>query len=72
MSAFLDAAIGAIRFVYSFLVGDDLLVAVVMLLALVATAVTVRVGINAWWLVPLLAAIMTGVSLWRRRAYARR
>jgi hypothetical protein len=68
----MDAAGGSVRFVYVFLVGDDLLAALVMLAALVATAVMVRAGINAWWLVPLLAVVMTGVSLWRRRAYARR
>jgi hypothetical protein len=71
MNAVLDSAAGPARFVYAFLVGDDLLVAVVMLAALIATSVMVRGGINAWWLVPLLAVVMTGVSLWRRRAYRR-
>jgi hypothetical protein len=72
MNAVMDAAGGSVRFVYAFLVGDDLLVAVVMLAALIATAVMVRAGVNAWWLVPLLAVVMTGVSLWRRRAYGSR
>jgi hypothetical protein len=72
MNAILDAAADLLRFVYGFLVGDDLLAAVVMLAALILTAVMVRTGINAWWLVPLLAVVTTGVSLWRRRAYARR
>jgi hypothetical protein len=72
MNAVLTAAAGLVRFVYGFLVGDDPLVAAVMLVALVATALIVRAGFNAWWLVPLLAVVMTGVSLWRRRAYARR
>ena len=57
---------GVGRFFYRFLVGDDWVVAAVMLLALVATAVMVAGGINAWWLVPPLAVVMTGVSLLRR------
>ena len=60
--------VGLGRFAYGFVVGDDWLVAVVMLLALVATGVMVANGVNAWWLVPALAVTMTGVSLWRRAA----
>ena len=66
MSAVIGAGAGLGRFLYGFLVGDDWRVAVVMLLALAATAVMVGNGINAWWLTPLLAVVMTGVSLWRR------
>ena len=60
------AAVG--RFFYRFVVGDDWSVAVVMLLALAVTAVLIANGIDAWWLVPPLAVVMTGVALWRRRA----
>ena len=59
-------AIAVGRFFYNFVVGDDWLVAVVMLLGLVATAAMAAAGINAWWLVPPLAVVMTGVSLLRR------
>ena len=62
------AAVG--RFFYRFVVGDDWSVAAVMLLALAATAALVGKQINAWWLVPALAVVMTGVSLWRRRGSA--
>jgi hypothetical protein len=65
-----DAIVGLARFVYGFLVGDDWTVALGMLVALVATGAMVGAGINAWWLVPLLAAVMTGISLWRRRVAA--
>jgi len=54
------------RFLYKFLVGDDLLVAVVMLAALALSGVLVRARIDAWWLVPPAAVLMTAVSLRRR------
>jgi hypothetical protein len=59
------AAIGIARFIYRFIVGDDWTVALVLLLALAATGVLVTHGISAWWLVPLLAIVMTGISLRR-------
>jgi hypothetical protein len=60
------AAVG--RFFYSFVVGDDWIVAAVILLALGITALLIANGIDAWWLVPPLAVVMTGVALWRRSA----
>ena len=62
--------LGVARFIYRFIVGDDWTVAVVMLLALAATAAMVGNRLDAWWLVPVLAVVMTGVSLRRRRAAA--
>jgi hypothetical protein len=62
---------GVARFVYGYVVGDDLLLAVVMMLALVATALLVGRGVNAWWLVPVLAVAMTALNLVRRGAPAR-
>ena len=56
------------RFLYGFVVGDDWTVAAVMLLALVITAELIANGIDAWWLVPPLAVLMTGVALRRRSA----
>jgi hypothetical protein len=58
------------RFLYKFLVGDDLTVAFVMVAALAVTGLLVRGHLEAWWLVPLLAVLMTAVSL-RRRAVPR-
>jgi hypothetical protein len=55
-------------FFYRFVVGDDPGVAVVMLLSLGVTAALLARAINAWWLVPPTAVMMTGASLWRRRA----
>ena len=67
MNAVVRLAVGVGRFAYDFVVGDDLTVAVVVLLALVVTAVAVGQGVDMWWLVPAVAVLMTGVSLWRRR-----
>jgi hypothetical protein len=64
-----SGAVGVARFLYRFVVGDDWRVAVAMVLALAATGLLVRDGISAWWLVPVLAIVMTGVSL-RRSARA--
>ncbi len=60
----LPVAVG--RFLYGFVVGDDWTVAVVMVLALALTGLLVSIGIDAWWLVPPLAVVMTGIALWRR------
>lgn len=57
-----------IVFFYRFVVGDDPTVAVVMLLSLGVTGALVARGINAWWLVPPTAVVMTAASLWRRGA----
>jgi hypothetical protein len=59
------------KFLYGYVVGDDLMLAVVMILALVATGLLVRAGVNAWWVVPPVAVIMTGVDLVRRGAIQR-
>jgi hypothetical protein len=63
----LSGAVGVGRFLYRFIVGDDWTVAVVMLLALAATGLLVADGISVSWLVPLLAIVMTGISLRRSR-----
>jgi hypothetical protein len=65
MRVVLSAATGVARFLYRFIVGDDWTVAAVMLLGLVATALLTAQQVAAWWLVPLLAIVMTGVSLLR-------
>jgi hypothetical protein len=62
-----SGAVGVGRFLYRFIVGDDWTVAVVVLLALAATGLLVADGISVSWLVPLLAIVMTGISLRRSR-----
>jgi hypothetical protein len=66
MSVVVGVVVAVAKFLYHYIVGDDLTVATVIGLALAGTGVLVANGINAWGLVPPLAVVMTGVSLWRR------
>lgn len=52
---------GVAKFLYGYIVGDDLLAAVVVVLGLGATAGLIRSGIPAWWLTPLLVVVITGI-----------
>lgn len=54
-----------LAFLYDFVVGDDPLIAVVVVLALAATAVVAGAGIAAWWLLPCVVVAALGVSLRR-------
>lgn len=65
MSIPIRVVVGVAKFLYGYIVGDDLLLAVVMVLGLVATAGLVAKGVAAWWLLPVLAVVMTGVNLQR-------
>ena len=53
------------RFWYDFIVGDDWMVAVGVVAALVVTALLARVGTEAWIIMPLAVAVVLAVSLWR-------
>ena len=60
-------------FWYDFVVGDDWRVALGVVLALGATAGLVHgAGVNAWWLPPVVVAVLLGLSLRRAVAAARR
>ena len=67
MSAIRSTAVATARFVYDFIFGDDWSVALAILLGLIATGWLISNAIPAWWLVPLLAIAMTGISLRRAR-----
>jgi hypothetical protein len=67
MTRVLSWAVAVVRFIYRFIVGDDLTVAVVMVIALAVTGLLAANGVSAWWLVPVLAIVITGVSLFRSR-----
>ena len=60
-----SAVVATARFLYRFIVGDDWMVALVVVIALAATGVLQGEHISAWWLVPLVAIVMTGISLRR-------
>ena len=52
-----------LAFLYDFVVGDDPVIAVVVVVALGATAGIVGAGVNAWWLLPLAVVAVLGASL---------
>jgi hypothetical protein len=55
------------RFWYGFIVGDDWLLAVAVLLGLAAAYVLLRAGYEAWWLMPVVVVAAMASSLWRAR-----
>lgn len=56
------------RFWYHFVVGDDWIIAATVAVALLATWLLHIAGVNAWWLVPIAAGGVVGVSLYRTRS----
>lgn len=56
---------GFAAFWYDFIVGDDWTVALGVIIALAVTALLVRGGINAWWLLPIAVILLLGGSVWR-------
>lgn len=65
MRTVISGIAGIGRFLYFFVVGDDWTVALAILIALAATGLLAAQKIPAWWLVPVIAIAMTGVSLRR-------
>ena len=53
------------QFWWDFIVGDDWTVAAGVALALARVWVLNDHGVNAWWLLPLAVALLTGISVWR-------
>jgi len=53
------------RFWWNFVVGDDWRVAAGIAFALGATFLFTHGGIDAWWLLPLVIALVLVDSLWR-------
>ena len=53
------------RFWYDFVVGDDWLVAVGVLVALAITYGASRPGGGVWWIMVLAVAVLLPLSLWR-------
>jgi hypothetical protein len=49
-----------LRFLYDFIVGDDPLIAVVIVLGLAVTAVVAGSGAPVWWVMP--AAVLAGLT----------
>ena len=52
-------------FWYDFIVGDDPLVAAGVVVALGVSALLVHEGLNAWWLTPVVVALLLASTLAR-------
>jgi hypothetical protein len=53
------------RFWYDFIIGDDWTIAASIAVAIAVTLWLVRSNIQAWWLLPAIAILTLGISLWR-------
>jgi predicted small integral membrane protein len=53
------------RFLYDFVVGDDPVVAVLVVAAIGAAWLLHRAGADAWWAVPAVVTAALGLSVWR-------
>ncbi len=60
---------GFLAFWYDFVIGDDWLVAVGVLAGLAGTYALSQASVPAWWLLPVLVAVLLPVSV--RRAIRR-
>lgn len=54
-----------LAFLYDFVIGDDPLIAAVVVLALGATAALAGAGVAAWWLLPGAVIAILAVSVLR-------
>jgi hypothetical protein len=54
-----------LAFWYDFIVGDDWTIAVSITVAIAVTFWLVQSKIQAWWLLPAVAILTLGVSIWR-------
>jgi hypothetical protein len=56
---------GFLVFLYDFVVGDDWRMSIAVVAGLAVTWLSVKAGLNPWWLLPLFVAGGLGVSLRR-------
>jgi len=57
-----------VRFWYDFIVGDDWVVAVGVVVALAMSALLAHNDIAAWWVMPVAVVLLLLASLWRATA----
>jgi hypothetical protein len=52
-------------FWYDFVIGDDWLIALGVVVSLALTYLLSRTTVPAWWLLPLVLVVLLPLSLWR-------
>jgi hypothetical protein len=52
-----------VKFWYDFIIGDDWLIAALVVVTLCVLAIVHRS--NLWWVLPIVVAVALGASLWR-------
>jgi Flp pilus assembly protein TadB len=60
------------RFWYRFIVGDDWTIAASVFGAVIVIYLLRGVGLNTWWLMPLVVIVALGLSLYRAQAQQQR
>ena len=60
------------RFLWDFVVGDDWRIALGVAIGLGITAVLADNAVTAWWLLPVVVAVMLSMSVWSVAAGAGR
>jgi hypothetical protein len=63
---------GFLAFLWDFIVGDDPVIAVVVVVALGVTAAVAGAGVAAWWIMPAAVILVLAVSVWRAADPAKR
>lgn len=53
-----------LRFLWDFVIGDDWRIAAAVAVALLVTLVLANNGLAAWWLLPVVVAVVLSVSVW--------
>jgi hypothetical protein len=53
------------QFAWDFVVGDDWRIAAGVVVALIVSAIIAGTGIAAWWILPVAAAGLLALSIWR-------
>jgi hypothetical protein len=56
---------GFAAFWYDFVVGDDWVIAVGVVISLAVTYALSRTAVPAWWLLPMVLFVLLPFSLWR-------
>jgi hypothetical protein len=57
--------VALVRFWYDFVIGDDWLIALAVVIAMGLAGLLAYDDVNAWWLLPLAVFAMLCLSLWR-------